>query len=674
MTRLEPSTAEVVAALSTPVEPKLLAGPDLSRRRFLQAAGAAATVSLLPAWLAEQAAAAAPLGGDQGVLVFLTMSGGNDGLSTFAPIADGAYHDARGGLALRPSNTLAMTDIRGLNPNLPFMKSLWDQGRLAVVEGVGHDGSNLSHFVSMAQVMAANANGQPGSSGWLGRILDGLPAAPLTGVSLGSSVPLVVQGKRNRAVAIPEHGNDIRKLDHSDPNQANQYATLQGLGLGPTGLGSLGQQVGASFGEAIELSDTLRPLISESSDEVALITKLRLAARLINANLGIRVISIVFGDFDSHANQQSMHRDRMSELNAGLAAFYGELHNDFANRTLIVGASEFGRRFRANGRGGGSGTDHGTANSLFAIGNRVNGGFHGQMPSLTALDRYGNLHPTVDYRQFYANIAATWLGADTGEVLGRNNDDLGFLNSPGGSGGSQPQSTPIDVASPRTRRAEVARLYLAYFLRQPDEAGYEYWVGVRRSGRSLAQISAEFVASDEFRMRYGSLSNRQFVELIYRNVLGRAADGEGSNHWTSALDRGVSRGDVMIGFSESTEFKNRTAPELTSIEHNGPVGRLYMAYFLRRPDEQGLDYWINTGLPTGAVSEQFARSPEFTRRYGQLDHPAFVDLTYRNVLGRAPDGAGLAHWVELLNRGTGRGAVMQGFSDSPEFIRRVRQL
>lgn len=673
MNRRERSTADIVAAVSTSVEPALLAGPDLSRRRFLQAAGAAATVSLLPGWLAEQAAAATPLRADQGVLVFLTMAGGNDGLSTFAPIADGAYHDARGGLALQASNTLPMTGIRALNPNLPFMKSLWDQGRLAVVEGVGHDGSNLSHFVSMAQVMAANANGQPGSSGWLGRVLDGLPAEPLTGVSLGSSVPLVVQGRRNRAVAIPEHGNDIRKLDRHEPSQRNQYETLQSLGVGSTGLGPLGQLVGAGFGEAIELSDTLRPLISESSDEVAVITKLRLAAKLINANLGIRVISIVFGDFDSHASQQAMHRDRMRELNAGLAAFYGELHNDFADRTLIVGASEFGRRFRANGRGAGSGTDHGTANSLFAIGNRVNGGFHGQLPSLTALDRYGNLRPTVDYRQFYANIAATWLGADTGEVLGRSNDDLGFLKPPGG-GGSQPQSTPINVVPPRTRRAEVARLYLAYFLREPDEDGYEYWVGVRQSGRSLAQISAEFVASNEFRMRYGSLSNRQFIELIYRNVLRRAADAEGADYWTSTLDRGVSRGDVMIGFSESTEFKNRTAADLTSIEHNGPVGRLYMAYFLRRPDEQGLDYWINTGLPTRAISEQFAQSPEFTRRYGNLDNANFVDLAYRNVLGRGPDGAGLAHWVDMLNRGTGRGAVMQGFSDSPEFIGRVRRL
>ena len=107
MNRFDPSTADVVASLSTPVDPALLQLPDLSRRRFLQAAGAAATVSMLPMWLADAAQAASPLGNDQGVLVLLTMGGGNDGLNTFIPVHDGAYHDARKNLAYSASNTLA---------------------------------------------------------------------------------------------------------------------------------------------------------------------------------------------------------------------------------------------------------------------------------------------------------------------------------------------------------------------------------------------------------------------------------------------------------------------------------------------------------------------------------------------------------------------------------------
>ena len=665
----EPTTAEVVSALSSPVAPELLRGPDLTRRRFLQAAGVAGVATLLPGWLAEAAAAATPLRPDQGVLVMLTMTGGNDGLDTFIPIADGAYYDARPGLAIPASSAIRLSDHRGLNPRLPYLKSLWDQGRLAVVDGIGQDDATLSHFVSMGQMMAGRADGRPGSSGWLGRILDGLPDEPLTGVAIGSSIPLLVQGDRNRASAVPRQSGDLRQLDPSDPVQALQLDAVRALSGGPSGLGALGDEMNAGFGQAIELSGRLRPLIEETRDEPAVISDLRLAARLINADLGIRVISIMFGDFDSHANQASMHRARMEELNAGLETFFTTLHPDFADRALLVGTSEFGRRVRANA----DGTDHGTANSLFAIGSRVNGGFHGQAPSLTALDRHGNLVPTVDYRHFYGNLVATWLGADSSEILGRDWGDLGFLRSPGSAGGST-RPDPIAVADPRTKRAEVARLYLAYFLRPPDEEGFEYWLGVRNGGRSLAGISAEFAASREFGQRYGALSNRQFVDLIYRNVLRRSPDAEGLAYWKATLDRGVSRGDVMIGFSESTEFRNRTSGEVAAIDRTGPVGRLYRAYFLRAPDDAGLDYWLGTGLPKAAISEQFAASTEFRNRYGTLDDRAFVTMAYRNVLGREPDQAGLDHWLGVLRRGTGRGAVMLGFSDSPEFVSRVKSM
>lgn len=666
-TTAEPSTAAMVAALSAPVAPELLRGPDLNRRRFLQVAGVAGAAALLPGWLAEAAEAATPLRADEGVLVLITLAGGNDGLNTFAPVNDGAYRDARRSLAISPSAGLPLTGSRSLHPNLGYLKSVWDRGDLAVIEGVGHDDATLSHFVSMAQTMAANGNGQPGSSGWLGRVLDGLSNDPLNGVAIGSTVPLVVQGRRHRASAVPRRADDLRQLDTADPVAALQYRAMQAMADGPSGLGPLGDTVAASFGQAIDLADRLRPLIPDASDEAEVVTEMRLAARLINADLGIRVISIMFGDFDTHANQATMHGRRMTELDAALRAFHDTLAPGFANRTLVVGTSEFGRRLVANNNG----TDHGTANALFAVGSMVNGGLWGQAPSLTDLDRHRNLRPEVDYRHVYGNLVGTWLGADQAEILGRDWGDLGFLRSPG-AGGGQPDRQPSPVTTISTQRAEVTRLYLAYFLRRPDEEGLEYWVGVRRSGRSLAQISTEFATSREFLARYGALSNRQFVEVLYRNVLLRAPDAGGWDHWTSALDRGTPRGLIMLGFSESIEFRNRTTAEVDAIEAVGPIGRLYRAYFLRAPDAEGLTYWTNTGLPLAAVSEQFAASTEFRNRYGSLDDQAFVTTAYRNVLARDPDAGGLAHWLGILRRGTSRGAVMLGFSNSPEFVRRVR--
>ena len=209
--------------------------PDLSRRRFLQAGAAAATLSLLPPWLAKAAEAATPLGGNQGALVLLTMAGGNDGLNTFVPVHNGAYHDARQGLAFQPQQTLALTASRSLNPHLPFMKTLWDRGDLAVIDGVGDRGATLSHFLSMAQQMTANGSGQPSNNGWLGRIMDGLPNSSLTGLAIGNSVPLVVQGRQRRASAIPVSGQSIRNLQNNDPTRIQQFATIEAIGQGSSG-------------------------------------------------------------------------------------------------------------------------------------------------------------------------------------------------------------------------------------------------------------------------------------------------------------------------------------------------------------------------------------------------------------------------------------------------------
>jgi hypothetical protein len=105
---------------------------------------------------------------------------------------------------------------------------------------------------------------------------------------------------------------------------------------------------------------------------------------------------------------------------------------------------------------------------------------------------------------------------------------------------------------------EVRRLYLAYFLREPDADGAAYWTAQRRQGVSVATISAYFAQSAEFRARYGHLDDRGFVVLVYRNVLGREPDASGLSYWLARMAEGMSRGSVMANFSESAEFKQKT--------------------------------------------------------------------------------------------------------------------
>lgn len=111
----------------------------------------------------------------------------------------------------------------------------------------------------------------------------------------------------------------------------------------------------------------------------------------------------------------------------------------------------------------------------------------------------------------------------------------------------------------------VTRLYRAYFLRIPDQSGLTFWIGQRRAGRSMDWISQSFANSAEFKARYGTLTNLAFVNLVYQNVLGRPGESAGVTFWTEQLSSGRrNRGQVMVGFSESSEYKNQQASGVTT--------------------------------------------------------------------------------------------------------------
>ncbi|MEZ5410708.1 MAG: DUF4214 domain-containing protein [Acidimicrobiales bacterium] len=663
-------TPEILDALSSPLPTDTR---SVSRRRFLQAAAmASGAVAVGPSLLAGAAGAAAPIGPGDGVLVLVTMAGGNDGLNTVIPITDGTYHARRGGLAIPSGQALAISDDRALHPRLDALQALWNQGQVAVIDGVGTPGTNdLSHFTCMARWMGGNSNGSL-TSGWLGRYIDGLPGGddPFHGVAIGTSVPLVMQGQQRRAIGLPPANEGMMHVLGVDGVTQRQLDTITWFAAGPTGRGDLADSLARTGAEAIAVAGGIEPAYAETLPDGDVKRQLDLVARLINANLGIRVFSIVYGDFDGHANHLPMHDARLHDLNEGLKAFYNKLNPAFAARTLLLVVSEFGRRVEANHS---AGTDHGAANAVLAVGAQVRGGFYGELPSLTALDAQGNLRPSVDFRSVYATVLDGWLGGDSNQILGSRYEDLGFV-APPAPARTTSGINPVVASSIFKYRAQVVRQYLAYFGRLPDSAGLQHWVNARRSGLSLAAMSDSFASSDEFRARVGHLDNVGFIDLVYRQVLGRAPDSGGLAYWAQVLSQGTSRGQVMVGFAESAEFVAATRDQVTWVEQHGPVARLYLAYFQRQGDDEGIRYWIGTGLPGVAVSNAFAGSDEFNARYGPLSNVAFVDLVYRNVLGRPPDDGGLAYWAGELARGMTRGQVMAGFAESAEFVARTGTL
>jgi uncharacterized protein (DUF1501 family) len=419
-------TAEVLAALSTPAPTD---ARSMGRRRFLQAGamgmGAAA---LLPSWLADLAGAATPIGPKDGVLVTVQLGGGNDGLNTVVPTGDPAYYAKRASIAVKATDALPIGTGVGLHPKLAYLKGRFDAGQLAVVQGVGDITPDLSHFTATARWMSGD--GTEGRTGWLGRYLDGLAGGdePFHGVTVGTSVPLLMSGATRKATALPSSIGEGLSTSAKDDWVRRSAECVRAMGAGRTGLGTWGDALAAAGRTSVDLGDRVRPLYKDKLAQGRLAEQLDLAARIVNADLGVRVLHVSFGSFDHHADLPGQHANRMAELDAGIQTFFTTLDPRFGGRVTILTFSEFGRRVQANQS---NGTDHGTASALFAVGPGVKGGLYGAMPSLSTLDRSGNLVPTVDFRSVYATALESWLAADSRQLLGGRFEDLGFLRPPG---------------------------------------------------------------------------------------------------------------------------------------------------------------------------------------------------------------------------------------------------
>jgi Tol biopolymer transport system component len=177
--------------------------------------------------------------------------------------------------------------------------------------------------------------------------------------------------------------------------------------------------------------------------------------------------------------------------------------------------------------------------------------------------------------------------------------------------------SPADLISTRAHdgwavhRAPVMRLYLAVFLRAPDTGGLNYWVDQYTKGKALATIAEAFARSSEFVHRYGSLTNDQFVTLVYQNVLGRDPDSGGRTYWNQRLASGLTRGGMMVGFSESSEYKRVTGPEIdTLLVYSGmlrvaPPADVYAAWVTDLRNGTPLTDRITVLLNSGQYSARF---------------------------------------------------------------------
>jgi len=426
-----------------------------TRRQFLRtsALGAAASwtlpVFLEKTFFALDAMAADALtqtatGKNDTILVVLQMAGGNDGLNMVVPYADDVYYRSRPRLGLPADKVLKLDSYAGLNGKLTGLKSLFDEGHLGVVQGVGYPNPNRSHFRSTEIWQTASDADRNVSEGWLGRYFDNCCAGadPTVGIAIGEEMPQAFAAKAPTGITFsqPEQfrWRPSEKTEGRMSAEEFFFRQLNGSTSGQDLAASEGGSISAISGKSKTDLSTIDFLTRTaldaqlSSDKILAVArkyksrvsypKGRLAASLsviacmIAGGLPTRVYYTSQGGFDTHAGQANAHERLMGELNDALTAFAADLkqQGNF-DRVLLITFSEFGRRVAENANGG---TDHGAAAPMFIVGGAVKPGLFGKCPSLTDLD-YGDLKFNTDFRSVYGTLLDQWLHAPSQIVLER---------------------------------------------------------------------------------------------------------------------------------------------------------------------------------------------------------------------------------------------------------------
>jgi uncharacterized protein (DUF1501 family) len=367
-------------------------------------------------------------------LVVIQLLGANDALNTVIPYTDGLYYDFRPHIGLPPEEVLPIDDHFGFNPNMGPIKALWDQGKVAVINGIGYANPNRSHFRSMDIWHTAQPE-KVGTEGWLGRVIRELDPSGdnvLKAVHFGRGLPrsLACRGVPVASVGnlatyglFPDLQDDVRRK-----YTLEAFSKMYGGEAGDAVLDFVGQ----NGRDAYEGADILRTAPAKYQSTVAYPTSpiaqnLKSAAQVMFAELGTQIFYTSYGSFDTHGGELIAHTKLWQDVSGAVGAFYDDLkEHERENDAMILIWTEFGRRIRDNG----TGTDHGSGGSAFVIGGPVNGGMYGEYPSLKPEDQLeGDLHFNNDFRSTYSTLLERWLGLEPAPIVNGHFEQFDFIAS-----------------------------------------------------------------------------------------------------------------------------------------------------------------------------------------------------------------------------------------------------
>jgi uncharacterized protein (DUF1501 family) len=382
------------------------------------------------------------------ILVVLQLTGGNDPLNTLVPYGDALYYDNRPAVHVRPDEVLPIDSQYGFHPELAPIKPFWDDGKMAVINGIGYPNPNYSHFRSM-DIWYTAVPEKIAVDGWLGKVVRELdPKADnvLTAVNFGrglpralslSGVPVATVAELDSyglltslaSVSQRESALEVFSCMYDDGWNDKGLPPMKPRGLNER-MGEVVRYMGQTGLDAKKGADILSTALDGYTSTVTypntpLGSSLRGIAQVKLAELGTRVFYASHGSFDTHAGQLAAHALLWREVSQAVAAFFEDLKQHQADEDVVMLIwSEFGRRVSDNG----TGTDHGAGGMAMLLGQPVKGGLYGEYPSLKE-DKLtgGNLSYNVDFRSAYSSILEQWMQIDAAPVVGRRFEQLAVL-------------------------------------------------------------------------------------------------------------------------------------------------------------------------------------------------------------------------------------------------------
>ena len=367
-------------------------------------------------------------------VVVLQLTGGNDYINTMIPYNNPLYRDNRPAVGIADSDMIHIDKDYAIPSYMAPMKKFWDEKKLAVLHGVGFKDSPRSHFRAM-DIWHTCEPEKVGTEGWLGRVareFDPKKENVVQVVSMGPSLPrsLVAPGVPVACVAGPleRYGFLPQVQGNERAHVLDRFAKMYAPAIG---RGPVMDYLSETAIDSLKGEDIIKVVPAGYSSTVQypnspIARKLKGIAQVHIGEIGSRIFYCDHSTFDTHAGQNPGHGNLWSAVSQGIEAFFADLreHNKSDNVIMLL-FSEFGRRVHDNG----SGTDHGAGGVAFVLGEKVNGGHYGEMPSMKAEHLVqGDLNPNMDFRSIYSTILDKWLGLNPAPIVNGTFEKPAFLN------------------------------------------------------------------------------------------------------------------------------------------------------------------------------------------------------------------------------------------------------